>query len=135
MQTRIMVLAALILVALPIVGCAELITTPNVRITWTPTGDTEGNEFPPEASVVQTVEYEIDDGGTWYVVPEADSVAYLGAGFQHEATWALPDASAYSFRIAVRVIYEGVEFVRYCETQAVRYFGIGLFSCDVEEDE
>ena len=135
MQTKILVLAALILVAIPIVGCAEIISTPNVRITWTPTGDSAGEEFPPTAVVTQTVEYEIDDAGTWYVLPGADSVTYDGAGVENEVRWTLPDFSAYRFKAVLRVLYEGIEFVRYCETEAVRYFGIGPIECDAEADQ
>lgn len=135
MQTRVLVFLALILVAIPVMGCAELIPTPNVRVTWTPTGDVDGNEFPAEATITQTVEYEIGGTGTWTTVPGAENVAYAGAGALHEAFWTLPDLQAYDFRIGLRVDWQGVTFVRYCETDAVQYFGIGDFACDVEADE
>lgn len=135
MQLRILVAAVLVLLAVPIVGCAELITTPNVRVTWTPTGDTEGNEFPPEATVTQSVEYGLQGSGLWSALPGAENVPYAGAGASHVVFWTLPDMQSYVFRVALRVVLEGAEFVRYCETDAVRYFGVGPVACDVEADE
>ena len=135
MLYRILVVCALILLVLPAAGCAKLITTPDVRITWTPSGDTEGNEFPAEATVTQWVQYGLEGSGVWTTIPEAESVPYEGMGVTHEAFWTVPDGNDYVFRIAVHVLYEGVEFVRYCETDAVQYFGIGDFDCDVDADQ
>jgi len=135
MQIRILVFLALILVAIPVIGCAEILPTPNVRVTWTPTGDVEGNEFPEGSTVRQTVEYEVDGSDEWFVVDDADSVEYLGAGVGHAATWTLPDFQIYRFRVALRVVYEDVTFIQYCVTDAVQYFGIGGFACDVEPEE
>jgi hypothetical protein len=128
------VLLALVVTAiLPTLGCAKLVSTPYVAVTWTPSGDSEGEEFPTEAVVTQTVEYDVGGSGSWTPVPGAEDVEYLGAGVGHRATWTLPDTLDYKFRVALRVLWQGVEFVRYCETETVRYFAVGEVDCAVEE--
>lgn len=134
MQTRMLVVLALILVAIPVVGCAEVISTPNVRITWTPAGDVDGNEFPSNSVVSQVVEYEVQGSGEWTAIPGLD-LEYLGTGVQNEARWMLPDRQAYDFRVVLQVDWQGSTFVQICETEALQYFGIAPFACDAGAEE